>query len=211
MGLQEEFDALLESKEPLNGLDQMIWEQLTSASQDYQHPWRLGSISTVNVKEGVPQSRTVVLRHADVNGRLVECHTDARSGKVAQIDAGEGSSQACWLFYEASTRIQLRLNGLTHVIDGNEADRAWKATPLRSRAAYLSVATPGKSVDGPLPPDTSDRQTSIEQSERGRKNFRIVRSRIDSVDILYLRSAGHVRAKIEYPTDSSAEWSWVVP
>jgi hypothetical protein len=97
------------------------------------------------------------------------------------------------------------------VINGDEADRAWQATPLRSRAAYLSIPTPGAATEGSQPPETSDRQTTLAESERGRDNFRIVRTRVDSVDLLYLREGGHVRAKLSYPADSAVIADWVVP
>ena len=214
MALQSEFDSLLDSSDPLTGLDRLIWNNLSAGSQSSQHPWRLGSLSTVQVTDEsrvLPQSRTVVLRHADSNARLVECHTDVRSGKVSQLQQGQSGSDASWLFYEHGTRIQLRLNGVTHVINGDEADRAWRATPLRSRAAYLSIPIPGEPTQGSGPPDTSDRQTTLAESERGRENFRIVRTRVDTVDLLYLREGGHVRAKLSYPVDSAVTVNWVVP
>jgi pyridoxamine 5'-phosphate oxidase len=214
VGLQSEFDSLLDSPDPLSGLDSLIWDNLTAGSRSFEHPWRLGSLSTIEVAADSsvrPQSRTVVLRHADSNARLVECHTDVRSGKVGQLNQGQSGAEASWLFYEHGTGIQLRLNGLTHVIDGDEADRAWRATPLRSRAAYLSIPTPGEPTQGPKPPDTSDRQTTLAESERGRVDFRIVRTRVDTVDLVYLRRGGHVRAKLSYPTDSAVTVTWVVP
>ena len=214
MGLQSEFDVLLDSPDPLKGLDSLIWGNLTAGSESSEHPWRLGSLATIEVAADSafrPQSRTVVLRHADSNARLVECHTDARSGKVGQLKQGQSGAEASWLFYKHGTGIQLRLNGRTHVINGGEADRAWQATPLRSRAAYLSISTPGEPAEGIQPPDTSDRQTTLAESERGRDNFRIVRTRVDTVDLVYLRRGGHVRAKLSYPTDSAVTVTWVVP
>lgn len=210
-GLQTAFDLLLDSPDALGGLDPLIWKMLRAGAESYEHPWHLAALSTIEASapNRTPQSRTVVLRHADANARLVECHTDVRSGKVAQVTTG--GAGASWLFYDHATKIQLRLNGSTHVIDGGEADRAWQATPLRSRAAYLSKRKPGETFAGSDPPDTSDREATLAESERGRKHFRIVRTRVDSVDCLYLRKSGHVRAKLSYPTDAVATVNWVVP
>ena len=95
----------------------------------------------------------------------------------------------------------------------NEEQSAWDATPLRSRVVYASIEPPGLVLPSSQPPKASDRELSEMEAERGRENFRVVRTTAFTADILYLRREGHVRARIEYGTDDhrAASAHWVVP
>ncbi len=212
MDLRSAFDLLLDKADPLHGLDDLIWQSLSAGSESAKHPWNIGCLATIsNAASSVsPRCRTVVLRRVDQPSRIIECHTDVRSEKVEQLGEYQKRSPVSWLFYESSTKIQLRLEGLAEVINGEEADEAWKSTSLQSRAAYLSIESPGSPWSGPLPPDTSDRSVTLLESERGRANFRIVRTKVESADWLYLKREGHVRAKLDYDTGGESAAHWVV-
>jgi hypothetical protein len=213
VGLCSAFDLLLGATAPLRGLDDLVWQSLSAGSKSSKHPWNLGCLATVANVASVssPSCRTVVLRRVDQRSRIVECHTDVRSKKVEQLGEYQKRSPVSWLFYESSTKIQLRLEGVAEVINGEEADEAWNSTSLQSRAAYLSIESPGTPGSGPLPPDTSDRRVTLLESERGRANFRIVRTRVERADWLYLKTEGHVRAKLDYSMGGEASAQWVVP
>ncbi|MDV6032929.1 MAG: hypothetical protein F9B45_23155 [Phycisphaera sp. RhM] len=214
MGLRATFDRLLQSDRPLVEMDDLIWQSLRNASDSSNHPWSLGAFSTIDSAHPQfprPECRTVVLRHADQDRRTIDFYTDVRSDKIRQLNSGHSPALVCWMFYEPSTKIQLRLDGTAEILDGTQADRAWEQTPLQSRSAYLSLRRPGDHVDGPRPPDTSDRTVSQAASERGRANFRIIRTTVLRVDWLYLRDAGHVRAVIDYAPQGAGDVSWVVP
>ncbi|WP_197455701.1 PNPOx family protein [Stieleria neptunia] len=214
MGLQAAFDLLLRSDQPLVELDDLVWQSLRAGANSSDHPWNLGAFSTIDSAHPQfprPDCRTVVLRHADQQRRTIDFYTDVRSDKIRQLNSGHSPALACWMFYEASTKIQLRLDGTAEVIDGVQADQAWEQTPLVSRSAYLSLRRPGDRFDGPQPPDTGDRTVSQAESERGRANFRIVRTTVRQADWLYLRRQGHVRATIGYGIDGKSDVSWVVP
>jgi hypothetical protein len=204
----------MESKHPLSGLDSLIWQSLTAGAESSNHPWNLGFLSTIDgfSRDSVrPRTRTVVLRDANRQSLTIDCHTDVRSGKVRQLTAQSQPSPVSWLFYEASTKIQLRLDGVAEVVNDDEADRAWQRTMLETRSSYLSIRTPGERSDGDQAPETDDRFVSQAASERGRANFRIVRMHVIHADWLFLRREGHLRAKIDYDAEGKADVYWVVP
>ena len=150
-----------------------------------------------------------MLRSCYVAARTIDCHTDVRSSKVNELESRGGA--VCWLFYHPSTKIQLRLQGSARVVNDKQADAEWETVSLLSRSAYLSVETPGKAVSNPLPPSTEDRFVEQAESERGRENFRLIRTQVETVDWLYLRQGGHVRASLEYGGKGSVQESWLVP
>ena len=214
MGLNASFDLLLRSDLPLGGLDDLIWKNLVDGAESSTHPWNLGSFSTIWHEDGSsprPQCRTVVLRDANQTRRSIDFYTDVRSEKIRQLIAGKSFASVSWLFYESKTKIQLRFDGHAEVIDGDEADAIWQHTALDSRASYLSIRPPGERVDEIQPPSTDDRMVSKNESERGRANFRVVRTQVQRIDWLYLRRGNHVRATIDYHGDGRPDSCWVIP
>lgn len=212
MELQASFDHLLSTETPLDGLDALVWHSLAAGATVGKHPWATGCLTTIakNVDEqSCPSSRTVVLRRCDVEERSIDFHTDVRSSKVQELECGQAA--VCWLFYHPSTKIQLRLQGTASVLNDRQADAAWESVSLLSRSAYLSFEPPSKAVAGSQPPSTTERFVELAESERGRENFRLVRTQVELVDLLYLRQGGHVRASIAYGEKSSVELSWLVP
>ncbi|WP_161604682.1 hypothetical protein [Roseiconus nitratireducens] len=221
MSLQRAFESVLETPHAISRLDAVLWQQLTLAVTDPEHPWSVGTLITTDAGsptgQPVPDGRMVVLRNVVTARRTLECHTDVRSGKVHQIQDCRHSptpsdlpSRIAWLFYDPAAKIQLRLQGRAQVINDASADVAWKDTPLASRSSYLSIATPGTEVPSVLPPSTDDRIVSDEASERGRASFRIVRTVIDRSDWLYLRPQGHLRMATVYAGKSPLS-RWLVP
>ena len=212
MGLQAAFDLLLSSETPLDGMDALIWQSLAAGATGNKHPWSIGCLMTIQKTSDdshCPCGRTVVLRRCDIVARTIDFHTDVRSAKVKELESSGGA--ICWLFYEPSTKIQLRLQGSAIVVNDKHADAAWEAVTLQSRSAYLSVDPPGKQVLSQQPPSTADRFLNQSESEVGRENFRLVRTQVQSVDWLYLRQGGHVRASLAYGAKGSTDVSWLVP
>lgn len=213
MGLQSAFDLLLGQSRPLVGIDDLIWNSLSAGAGSPKHSWNLGTIVTIaSSPASSPAARTVVLRRADAATRTVDCHTDRRSQKFQHISSWNGPAAVSWHFYDASSKVQLRLNATATVIrQGDVWDEAWASTPLRSRSAYVSVARPGTSVESDAPPDVSDRIVDWDESERGRDHFVVVRTQVQSADLLYLKREGHVRALVRYDEKGIASASWLVP
>ena len=105
----------------------------------------------------------------------------------------------------------MRLQGNATVVNDHRADVAWEAVTLQSRSDYLSADPPGKQVWSQQPPSSADRFLDQSDSEVGRENFRLIRTQVHSVDWLYLRQGGHVRASLTYGAKGRAEVSWLVP
>ena len=211
MGLYSVFESAVESQNPLQRIEAAIWESLAAATSCSRHPWNHGAFNTVTMNQELVasvNSRTVILRAADQRLPAIDCHTDVRSQKVADLGS---CTAASWIFYDSKSKIQLRISGRADVIDGAVADEAWKETALRSRGAYLSITSPGAVSESKASPSTSDRTVSKERSERGRINFRVVRLVVHRIDWLYLRRTGHLRVKVDYQATNSPKVAWLVP
>lgn len=214
MSLRSAFDDILASQEPLGNLHDWIWQHLKSGTQSKRHVWNSGAFSTVEVNDrGVvsPRTRTVIVRKVDVDAGVLDFFTDVRSSKVHQLQFDSGNAEVCWLFYRASTKIQLRLEGTASLVSFEEDESAWNSTALRSRTVYASIEPPGLVRPSSQPPDTSDREVTELESERGRENFRVVRTRVRKADVLYLRDEGHVRARLDYDDQGNPTARWLVP
>lgn len=208
MSMQEDLENVLELAEPLSAISDFVWKSLSAAVRVGGHPFAAGCFATVSAAahDHQPKARTVILRNVEPVEKTLDFYTDARSAKVKELL----NTSVCWLFYDRSSKIQLRLEGFATVIDGESADAAWQQTPLESRSAYLSVATPGARVQIPQPPATTDRRLSPEETEKGRVNFRIVRTSVKEAELLYLRNEGHLRATVEYRSEAPKAF-WQIP
>jgi pyridoxine/pyridoxamine 5'-phosphate oxidase len=231
MSLRTAFDSILNSPKPLDQLDGWLWQTLAAGVGSKRHAWNHGAFSTVEAnRSGMlsPKTRTVILRRVNRENRSLDLYTDVRASKVHQLQPTEWSSgvaaegvggasrrgaNACWLFYRHSTKIQVRIEGHAATLGYDEEQAAWDAMPLRSRGMYASIEPPGLVLPSTQPPETSDRELSEVESQRGRENFRVVRTTAFLADILYLRREGHVRARIEYGVggDQASSPHWVVP
>lgn len=202
MSLQTSLERVLDRPEPLSHLRSWVWRELADAASSSRHGWNQTSLTTISI-DG-PTSRMVVLRRADSTARILECHTDRRAAKVGQIAE---DPRVAWMFWDPSSRIQLRLAATaTVLVDGPEVREAWNAVPVPSRAAYLSLATPGATVTTEHSPSTADRHEDAAGSERGRDHFCVVRTTVHSGEALYLRRGGHVR----FAFDDERSF-WLVP
>ncbi len=212
MGLHSVFEAALGQSDSLQRIESSVWQCLCATTASHRHAWHHGVLNTVALSAGMLEavnSRTVILRAANPNAKTVECHTDARSQKVADLNH---CAVASWTFYDHQSKIQVRLNGNATVINDQFADEAWNRTSLCSRASYLSISPPGQSVDSIKPPLTDDRRVSQEESERGRQHFRVVHLQVKGFDRLYLRRTGHLRMNADYcRVSGETTLRWLVP
>ena len=115
----------------ISNLDNVVadqWTNLMLAAKDRHHPWHTPTLA--NVGDGIAQVRTVVLRSADAESRVVSCHTDSRSPKIAQLEADPNFS---WHFYDRDAKVQLRAYGRAWVQQNDAQTRArWLAGAWRS-------------------------------------------------------------------------------
>ena len=70
----------------LDAIAGFAWAELVNAATDRDSQLRHAQLATIGA-QGWPQSRTVILRHADAVRREVGFHTNRRSSKVAEMVA----------------------------------------------------------------------------------------------------------------------------
>lgn len=206
--LENRPDADLKTSLQLDGILVSIWNSLEEGAKKRNHRFHTGVIATIH--EGEPEARTVVLRKAIPQQRVLIFHTDKRSKKSEAISANPKIS---WLFYDTNERVQLRLAAVARLHQESEfADEQWKNTQLMSRRCYLSLP-PSTVITEPhsgLLEPFIDRTPTLEESEAGRENFMMVETKIYRIDWLWLNATGHRRAKFEWNGDELSS-SWIVP
>jgi hypothetical protein len=186
-----------------------IWAMLARGAGEPDAAFRTAVLGTVGDAGGA--LRTVILRFCDPRARVIACHTDRRSAKVAELAR---TASAEWLFFEPSARIQVRAAGPTRVeVDGELVERLWRAASPRIRLAYLGEEAPGTASAAPttgIPAVYLERDPSPEESESGRHRFAVVRSRIERIDWVRLGDRSNHRARFLW-RDEALDASWVSP
>jgi hypothetical protein len=197
----------------LSALLDHIWSYVGAAAGDSSHPFRTPTFGTAGMDS--PNMRTVVLRHADPDDRVLAFHTDRRTAKVAEIRANR---RVAWHGWDASRSEQLRLHGRATVHTGDEvADALWEAGTPQELHLYMRPATPGTPLDNPgdgladvVKSDFED--LTMEDVAPGRRYFAAVRTVIDEIHWLHLHPEGHYRARFRYdPSQDGFEGDWLVP
>lgn len=211
MGLQAAFDLELSSKDEtkLSRLRAMAIQQLKAGVKSHRHPWHTGVVSTIDGER--PRVRTVVLQAVEDHPLCLRFHTDVRSTKIDQL---RQKPQVEWLFYEPSTRIQLRAETSASIVtQGDTWISAWNKTSLSSRRCYLGPQPPGTETSGPshnLPDALLGRDPTHKESEPGQSNFAIIECVVQSLEWLYLKQSGHLRCSFANLDNSWTE-TWIAP
>lgn len=170
---------------------QHVWLALQRATQDRHHEWRTPVLASIGL-DGVPQARTLVLRHVDPALWQLTFYTDSRSPKVLEFQKNPRVSAVFW-----SRRLgwQLRLQAAVTVrTHGPEVAAAWcrvKQSP--SAGDYLSRAAPGSPLQ-----QEADQPGSSEHH-----HLALLSLQVTSMDWLALAPSGHRRAVM---TPSSLDW-----
>ncbi len=185
----------------LDGTLAEAWRMLSRGVADRRSPFHTPAVATTGL-DGAPRVRTVVLRGVDVASRTIRFHSDARSGKFAEISK---EPRVAVIGYDAGHKIQLRLTGraqLHHGAKDTVATQAWAATGDRSRSGYRQSVGPGAAMATGqlLGPPLVD----------GFENFVAVRVAIDAIEWLYLAHAGHRRAHFTW-TGETLNARWLAP
>lgn len=172
-------------------------QRLARGVHDRRHAFRTISLASCGL-DGTPQLRAVVLRGYDSQAPAVTFHTDQRSPKFSELTK---SPQAAALAYDPAAKLQIRLNGVV-VLHHNDdiATKTWAAMQATSRACYHLPNRPG----------SMPRETEGLSESQALANFCVCRLTISQIDVLYLRAAGHLRARMDNPA-SGAPAYWVAP
>ena len=189
------------SNQDLNTILDNIWLHLSQSTDDLNHPWRLPSLSTQGLNG--PTVRTMVLRSADPQKRILTAHTDVRSTKIPGF---RNDPRTAWLFFNPKTKEQLRANGRGIIHHNNKpAQIAWNETSLENKYNYATQLPPGSKNDRP----TADQ---IHENSLANKylNFAIIQCDITEIDWLQLTSNGHRRALFNW-NGNTWNKSWATP
>ncbi len=194
--------------ENFNEIEKKLWNLLTEAVKDRSSEFRTPVFICGNEKD--LDGRVVVLRKADQKNNFVQFHSDIRSAKIEKIKKNPNCSI---LFYGKKEKIQLRLKTECQVnFDNDITKESWKKTGHVSRKCYLVTSGPGTVSEKPtsgLNGKFDNFDFTKEESEKGYKNFSVIKCRIKSIEWLYLAAKGHRRALIDF--EGSKKFTWLVP
>jgi pyridoxamine 5'-phosphate oxidase len=177
----------------------MAWQLWGRGTVDRHSGFHTPVVTSVDA-DGNPQARTMILRAVDREARAMRFHTDVRSAKMLHW---KFKPRVCVLGYDASKKIQLRVDGrvILHTADAI-ADDAWKNSRPESRVAYRVKIAPGVALDAPSDAPSSD--------EGGRENFAVAMIDVESLEWIYLSAEGNRRAIFSWP-NNVLESSWLQP
>jgi 3-hydroxyisobutyrate dehydrogenase len=191
----------------LEDLEKDCWLRLVNGAIKSRDPFHTPCVATID--GGEVNMRTVVLRKALPNLRELRFHTDIRSKKWKELTINNSISS---LFYDASSRIQLRVKGKAVLHFNNDiTEEAWSKTALSSRRCYLTNESPSSFSSIPtsgLTEKIEQENFTLEESEVGKEHFGIVAIQVESMEWLWLHHAGHRRALFNYALDS---YNWMIP
>ncbi len=172
---------------------------LERAVRDHGGELRHVQLATVS-PDGRPRLRTLVLRGFASAPACLEVHSDARAGKVRDIDR---ASQVSLLAWSPAERLQLRFEGAARLHRGDDVARArWDGLSPNARNAYGLRATPGSEIADPadqphLPPHEQFQQ------------FTVILISPASVDVLRLEPEGGQTRACGRFTASGMTGAWI--
>ena len=153
--------------------------------------------------------RIVVLRKSDKINNIVQFHSDIRSDKIEKL---KKNSNASMLFYDKEEKIQVRLKVECTVNHNNVITKeSWSKTQHISRKCYLVDNGPGTVSATPtsgLKPELDNFEFTMEQSEKGYKNFTVIQCKVKLIEWLYLAAKGHRRARFDLENNKN---TWLIP
>ena len=182
----------------LGAVHTALWQELTRAPHDKHHEWRTPVLATVDEDGQAADARTVVLREVDASTSTVMLFSDARAGKLAQLQAHPVGTLVFWskrLGWQL--RLRVRLQAQT---DGLAVSSRWARLKLSPAAQdYLSPQAPGAALGA-----ATAAPSTPSPLERG--HFALLLAQVQSTDWLELHREGHRRARFD-----AAGARWLVP
>jgi pyridoxamine 5'-phosphate oxidase len=176
-----------------------IWQGLKRACADPKHAWRTPVLATVDA-QGLPDARTVVLRECDAVTRSLVIFTDARSAKVAQLEAQANAVLVIWAYRPGAWQLRINARFAVQTAGPAVASRWARVKESPAERDYLSPVAPG-SVAGGVDPKTTSQPDQTSQA-----HFAVLTAQVNSIDWLELHREGHRRARF----DASGA-TWLVP
>ncbi len=162
------------------------WDHASHGVSNRHSPFHTPTLTTIT-SQGGPSPRTVVLRVADQEDRLLACHTRLDAVKVSEVGQNQ---RVAWHVYDRVSKLQVVYFGSATVKHaGDFVEERWDQTGPGGRACYERPLAPGTPVGTATQPDASS---------DGRPTFAVLTCRCDEIDWLYLHHAGHVRWRFNF-------------
>jgi hypothetical protein len=185
-----------------------VWASFVDGVTNRHSVFHTPTVATM-AADGSPSLRTVVLRAADPELRLIRFHTDLRSRKVSEIAREPRVSVHV---YDPRAKIQVRLSGRAVAKPiGAGGEVAWDASRRKSLFCYGIAPGPGT----PIPEGGAYHMPTEEHEiDGGAPNFTAVEVIIDGFEWVFLHVAGHRRAGFTWNGNASGgQWvgTWMVP
>ena len=191
--------------ESFSEIEKKIWSLLDDAVTNRTSPFRIPVFicGSQNDFDG----RIVVLRKSDQSNKLLQFHSDIRSDKIKKL---KNNNNASMLFYDKEEKIQVRAKIECIINHENEVTKqSWLKTGHMSRKCYLVDNGPGTESLTPtsgLKPELDNFEYTMQESEKGYKNFTVIQCKIKSLEWLYLAAKGHRRARLEFSDYTKGYW-----
>ena len=198
----------------LETLHTHVWDDIEAAAEDSGHPYRQITFGTVH--ENAPDLRTVILRTADADERVLQFHSDRRSRKVTAL---RDNDRIAWHAWDPDALEQIRLYGRATVhLDDDVAMALWESQSPSSLTVFTRPSAPGTPLSTPddgLREAVKEEPITEDDVAPGRQHFAAIRTVIDRLEWLHLHPDGHYRAQFEYPDgeegEDGYEATWLVP
>jgi len=193
--------------EDFKEIKKKIWSMLDDAVTNRSSQFRIPIFICGDQKDF--DGRIVVLRKSDQSNNLLQFHSDIRSEKINKL---KNNKNASMLFYDKEEKIQVRLKVECIFNHSNEITKeSWSKTGHISRKCYLVDNGPGTESANPtsgLKPELDNFEFTMEESEKGYKNFTVIQCKIKTIEWLYLAARGHRRARFDLENNQN---TWLVP
>ena len=152
-----------------------------------------------------PNTRNVVIRAFSKEDLTVRFHTDKRSKKISDI---LNNNNINLLSYDRVDKLQIRINAKAKSINSEEVLLdIWNAMYPMSRECYRVIESPGNEIASL---NDIEFQREDEEGINGFDNFSAILCDINSIEILYLHHAGHLRANYKN-NNGKLDGKWIVP
>ena len=167
------------------------WAQIARGKADKKSPARHPSFVTISA-DGFPNARILVMRRYDRKNNEIEFHTDTASSKMLALKENPRAGIHIWL---PKVQLQIQMDVVVEVKDGDITIPYWRDVPTNSRIAYGTIPIPGTVIQNPLAYDHAPDQ----------KRFAVLVCNIQSIQLLLLGTK-HIRAYYKKKTNWKGEW-----
>ena len=189
--------------ELIDALDD-VWAELVRGATNRRAGYHTVTLATTGL-DGVPELRTVVLRHASPSERTLRVHTDIRARKVAEVMARPAVAV---LGYCPTRKLQIRVNGTATVHHNDDIARsAWEKTQPMSRRCYRVPLGPGTVLADPKDEPETPRQPTY--PDHGFEAFAVLKIHISRLEWVTLAFEANRRARYSWDSDRMTA-SWLI-